>query len=85
MSIDIDESDSLVNSIPSPACPGCGMVKNEWLLQLLIWFYLSVRQSSLNIVGNGFLFRVTAQDICGGELIPGEGPDPDDWKLASRD
>ena len=30
MPIDIDESDSLVNSIPSPACPGCGMVKNEW-------------------------------------------------------
>ena len=27
---EIDESDSLVNSIPVPACPGCRMVKNEW-------------------------------------------------------
>jgi hypothetical protein len=27
---EIDENDSLVNSIPSPACPGCRMVKNEW-------------------------------------------------------
>ena len=25
-----DESDSLVNSIPLPACPGCRMAKNEW-------------------------------------------------------
>ena len=25
-----NESDSLVNSIPVPACPGCTMVKNEW-------------------------------------------------------
>ena len=24
------ESDSLVNSIPLPGCPGCTMVKNEW-------------------------------------------------------
>src|SRR5438876_11105506 len=30
MLIEIDESDSLVNSIPLPACPGCTMVKNEW-------------------------------------------------------
>jgi hypothetical protein len=30
MLIEIDESDSLVNSIPLPACPGCRMVKNEW-------------------------------------------------------
>jgi hypothetical protein len=30
MLIEIDESDSLVNSIPVPACPGCKMVKNEW-------------------------------------------------------
>ena len=30
MPIEIDESDSLVNSIPVPACPGCRMVKNEW-------------------------------------------------------
>jgi hypothetical protein len=30
MPIEIDESDSLVNSIPVPACPGCTMVKNEW-------------------------------------------------------
>jgi hypothetical protein len=30
MLIEIDESDSLVNSIPVPACPGCRMVKNEW-------------------------------------------------------
>src|SRR5947208_16239421 len=30
MPIEIDESDSLVNSIPLPACPGCRMVKNEW-------------------------------------------------------
>ena len=27
---EIDESDSLVNSIPLPGCPGCTMVKNEW-------------------------------------------------------
>jgi hypothetical protein len=30
MLIEIDENDSLVNSIPMPACPGCGMIKNEW-------------------------------------------------------
>src|SRR2546428_13656809 len=30
MPIEIDESDSLLNSIPVPACPGCRMVKNEW-------------------------------------------------------
>jgi hypothetical protein len=30
MPIEIDESDSLMNSIPVPACPGCRMVKNEW-------------------------------------------------------
>src|SRR5437667_12801560 len=30
MLTEIDESDSLVNSIPVPACPGCRMVKNEW-------------------------------------------------------
>ena len=30
MPTEIDESDSLVNSIPLPACPGCKMVKNEW-------------------------------------------------------
>jgi hypothetical protein len=30
MVTEIDESDSLVNSIPVPACPGCRMVKNEW-------------------------------------------------------
>jgi hypothetical protein len=30
MPIEIDESDSLVNSVPLPACPGCTMVKNEW-------------------------------------------------------
>jgi len=30
MPIEIDESDSLVNSVPLPACPGCGMVKNKW-------------------------------------------------------
>ena len=30
MPIDIDESGLLVKSIPSPACPSCGMVKNEW-------------------------------------------------------
>ena len=30
MPIDIDENDSLVNPIPLPACPGCGMIKNEW-------------------------------------------------------
>jgi len=28
--IEIDETDSLGSSIPSPACPGCRMVKNEW-------------------------------------------------------
>ena len=27
---EIGESDSLVNSIPLPACPGCRMVKNAW-------------------------------------------------------
>jgi hypothetical protein len=30
MGTEIDESDSSVNSIPVPACPGCRMVKNEW-------------------------------------------------------
>ena len=30
MLIEIDGRDSLVNSIPFPACPGCRMVKNEW-------------------------------------------------------
>ena len=30
MLIEIDETDSLVNYIPLPACPGCRMVKNEW-------------------------------------------------------
>src|SRR5436305_13193209 len=30
MLMEIDESDSLVNSIPLPACPGCRMIKNEW-------------------------------------------------------
>ena len=30
MLIEIDETDSLVSSIPLPACPGCRMVKNEW-------------------------------------------------------
>src|SRR5205809_537942 len=30
MLIEIDESDSLVNSIPLPPCRGCTMVKNEW-------------------------------------------------------
>ena len=30
MPTEIDESDSLVNPIPAPACPGCRMVKNEW-------------------------------------------------------
>src|SRR5262249_53986885 len=30
MPIEIDESDSLVNFVPLPACPGCGMVKNKW-------------------------------------------------------
>ena len=30
MPIEIDESDSLVNAVPVPACPGCRMVKNEW-------------------------------------------------------
>src|SRR5436190_11686 len=30
MLMEIDESDSLVNSVPLPACPGCRMVKNEW-------------------------------------------------------
>src|SRR5256886_16974888 len=30
MPIEIDESDSLANSIPVPACPGCRMIKNEW-------------------------------------------------------
>jgi len=30
MLIEIHESDSLVSSIPVPACPGCRMVKNEW-------------------------------------------------------
>ena len=30
MLIEIDENDSLVSSIPLPACPGCRMVKNEW-------------------------------------------------------
>ena len=30
MLIEIDENDSLVSSIPVPACPGCRMVKNEW-------------------------------------------------------
>src|SRR5947207_9104235 len=30
MLIEVDENDSLVKSIPLPACPGCGMVKNHW-------------------------------------------------------
>jgi len=30
MLTEINESDSLVNSIPLPACPGCRMIKNEW-------------------------------------------------------
>jgi len=30
MLTEIDESGSLVNSIPLPGCPGCTMVKNEW-------------------------------------------------------
>src|SRR5438045_5113875 len=30
MLIEIDENDSLVSSIPLPACPGCRMAKNEW-------------------------------------------------------
>ena len=28
--IEIDETDSWVSSIPLPACPGCRMVKNKW-------------------------------------------------------
>jgi hypothetical protein len=28
--IEVDDSDPLMNSILVPACPGCGMIKNEW-------------------------------------------------------